>query len=120
MDTRGEFACIPYLGDDLPGAHLVALSLSDGGVVLVYRDEVMWVFYNQDEACLCRPFCENNGTLAYSLDRGAFGSGKVDPIMAFVDLELIGDHTLDRREEGLAGIGSSHVKDIVAFLIGYL
>ena len=40
--------------------------------------------------------------------------------MAFVDLELIGDHTLDRREEGLTGIGSSHVKDIVAFLIGYL
>ena len=63
MDTRGEFACIPYLGDDLPGVHLVALSLSDGGVVLVYRDEVMWVFYNQNEACLCRPFCENNGTL---------------------------------------------------------
>ena len=77
------------------------------------------MFYDNDKACLCRPFRKDDRTIGDCPYRSPFRSGDIHPIVSLVRLESTGESPLTRREKTLLSLVGGLVEDIVTLLFSY-
>ena len=93
MGAGSEFSGIPDGSDYLPGPHNGPLFLGQGSIVLVGRDNSVFVLQNNNVAGCRRPLRENNGAAGHGLHRRVCGGHNVEGVVLAIRVIPLRDRT---------------------------